>query len=273
MKRKLLYLTSILLFSAFLSMNAQTTVWDLGNNSSTLNGGTPVTTDWPTGPAFAAETIKSGLGIFPGSAVTFGNIVAQTATNPFPSDGYTFANRFQTGGSSVATSGDAMPTSRYNYFNVSGACTVKVWFRGGNSGETRRMFVSDGTTVYATGVAALGAYVIFTANITAAGKIYVYGDAGNNLYKIEVTGATVNTPALGVDDFQADTASNVFSNGKSVFVSNVKSDTQVDVYGISGVLVKSFKTGSDTSFDLNTGIYIVKAQSAEGLKSVKVLVN
>jgi len=273
MKRKLLYLTTIVLFSVT-SINAQTTIWDLGNNSSTLNSsGTPVTTDWPTGPAYTTATIKSNLGIFPGTATTYGNIVAQTATNPFPSDGYTFANRFQTGGSSVATSGDALPTSRYNYFNVSGACTVKVWFRGGNSSETRSMYVSDGTTIYGSAAAVNGAYVIFTANVTAAGKIYVYGNAGNNLYKIEVTGATVNTPALGVDDFQADAASNVFSNGKLVFVSNVKSDTQVDVYGISGVLVKSFKTGSDTSFDLNTGIYVVKSKSAEGEKSAKVLVN
>ncbi|MNG35920.1 hypothetical protein D3C84_1227920 [compost metagenome] len=56
-------------------------------------------------------------------------------------------------------------------------------------------------------------------------------------------------------------------------MSNVKSDTQVDVYGISGVLVKSFKTGSDTSFDLNTGIYVVRSKSTEGEKSAKVLVN
>ena len=272
MKRKLLYLTSIVLFSAF-SMSAQTTIWDLGNNSSTLNGGTPVTTDWPTGDPFLVQTVKSNLVIFPGTATTYGNIVAQTATNPFPSDGYTFINRFQTGGSSVAASGDALPTSRYNYFNVSGACTVKVWFRGGNSSQTRSMFVSDGTTIYGSAAAVNGAYVIFTANVTAAGKIYVYGDAGNNLYKIEVTGATVNTPSLGINDFQADAVSNIYSNGKLVFVSNVKSDTQVDVYGISGVLVKSFKTGSDTSFDLNTGIYVVKSKSAEGEKSEKVLVN
>ncbi|WP_417939792.1 T9SS type A sorting domain-containing protein [Flavobacterium sp. RS13.1] len=274
MKRKLLYLTTTMLFSV-LSINAQTTIWDLGNNSSVLNGGAPVTTDWPVAAAFAAGTVtvKSNLAIFPGTATTYGNIVAQTATNPFPSDGYTFVNRFQTGGSSVAASGDALPTSRYNYFNVSGACTVKVWFRGGNSNETRSMFVSNGTTVYGSAAAVNGAYVIFTANVTAAGKIYIYGDAGNNLYKIEVSGATVTAPALAVDDFHADAASNVYSNGKLVFVSNVKSDTQVDVYGVSGILVKSLKTASDTSFNLNNGLYIVKSKSAEGEKTAKVLVN
>lgn len=272
MKRKLLYLTTIVLFSAF-SMNAQTTIWDLGNNSSTLNGGTPVTTDWPTGDPFLVQTVKSNLVIFPGTATTYGNIVAQPATNPFPSDGYTFINRFQTGGSSVAASGDALPTSRYNYFNVSGACTVKVWFRGGNSSQTRSMFVSDGTTIYGSAAAVNGAYVIFTANVTAAGKIYVYGDAGNNLYKIEVTGATVNTPALSTDSFQTESSVVVYANDSKINLSNVRSATKVSVYNVLGSLVKSIETSEDTSLDINNGLYIVKAQSAEGIKSVKVLVN
>ncbi|WP_163399006.1 T9SS type A sorting domain-containing protein [Flavobacterium fluviatile] len=161
-------------------------------------------------------------------------------------------------------------------FNVSGPCTVKVWAKTSTNGAVRNLYVTDGTTIYGVATTNSGSNTdnaITTANVTAAGTLYIYSDAGHNLYKIEVDGATVTAPTLGVNDFHANAVSNIYSNGKLVFVSNVKSDTQVDVYAISGVLVKSLKTSSDTSFDLNTGLYIVKSKSAEGEKSVKVLVN
>lgn len=274
MKKKLLYLAFVVLFSA-LSVNAQTTVWDIGNNSSILNGGAAVTTDWPTGAAFPAnsETVKSNLVIFPGDQTTYGNIVLQTYTSPpFPADGYNFVNRFQTGGSSVAVSGDALPTSRYNYFNVNGACTVKVWFRGGNSTTTRSMFVSNGTTVFGSGVSVNGTYIIFSANVTAAGKIYVYGDAGNNLYKIEVTGATVTDPVLATDSFQAESSVVVYAKDSKINLSNIQSSIKVSIYSALGSLVKSIETSADTSLDIDSGVYVVKLQSTDGEKTVKVIV-
>jgi hypothetical protein len=42
---------------------------------------------------------------------------------------------------------------------------------------------------------------------------------------------------------------------------------------MTGALVKSFTTSSDTDFELlNSGLYIVNVNSNEGQKSVKVLV-
>ena len=269
MKRKLLYLTSIMLFSA-LSINAQKT-WDFSTDK----------TNWPlnypgvpsTNPTTTIQKDLLNLTSHTTSGTYFGIVSGSITTF---SDGFVTVDGIKTGGSGAAT--NFMPTVRYFSFDVSGACTVKVWFRHGSATVgNRSVFVTSGSALYGSGTATEtgGATpnVIVTASVTAAGKVYVYSDNGVTIYKIEVIGATVNTPALGVNDFQADAASNIYSNGKLVFVSNVKSDTQVDVYGISGVLVKSFTTGSDTSFDLNTGIYVVKSKSAEGEKSAKVLVN
>lgn len=95
------------------------------------------------------------------------------------------------------------------------------------------------------------------------------GGSGNSfITKIEVTFAD----PLAVDSFKADSSADIYSNGNQIFVSNVKSNTVVSVYSVLGTLVKTVKTSSDTSFDLASGVWIVKAKSAEGEKSVKVLI-
>jgi len=284
MKRKLLYLTTIVLFSAFSTINAQTTVWNFSiaadwPPSVIPPATTPVT---PQESYYLTETVVNKLGIVPGPSTVknFGTVNQSNAVFPSPND-FTGTYRFQMNGAGYtqATGFVFTPVQRYLYFTADDACTVKIWFKTGSNNSVRTIFVTDGTQTIASGTSNSGGntdFVVFTANVTAAqaaGKIYIFGDAANNLYKIEVSGANVTTPSLGVDGFKADAASNVFSNGKLVFVSNVKSDTKVDVYGISGVLVKSFTTGSDTSFDLNTGLYVVKSKSAEGEKSAKVLIN
>jgi len=268
MKRKLLYLTTIVL-SAFTTINAQTTTWDLGNIGWTgpaagVASGTPVIN--------FAQTFENLTLVPHTSSTTYFGVVEANKPATF-SDGFTATSRFKFNGGG-SPSGNK-PTLRFLTFNVSGPCTIKIWFMG--SGESaRNLLVTDGTDVFGNYPSAneTSTY-IETASYTGTGgrRIYIYGTNSFNLYKIVVNGATVTAPSLGVNDFQADAASNVFSNGKLVFVSNVKSDTEVDVYGISGVLVKSFKTGSDTSFDLNTGVYIVKSKSSEGEKTAKVLVN
>ncbi|MGO4772326.1 T9SS type A sorting domain-containing protein [Flavobacterium sp. W22_SRS_FK3] len=294
MKRKLLYLTTVLLFSVGF-INAQTTVWDFGNSTSSINGGNS-TASWSITAAgvgtIGADTdaVLNKLGLYSNSPTSLNDIVNFGAVNnsapaDFTSvtDGESYAgqNRFQLNGGGSPTAGTFVPTQRYLYFNVDGACTVKVWFKTGSNGTARTIVCTNGAVVLGSGTSnsgGTGDLVVFTATITAqqaaVGKIYIYADGStSNLYKIQVSGANVTTPSLGVNDFQADASSNVYSNGKSVFVSNVKSDTQVDVYGISGALVKSFKTGADTSFDLNTGLYVVRSKSAEGEKTAKVLVN
>jgi exo-poly-alpha-galacturonosidase len=63
----------------------------------------------------------------------------------------------------------------------------------------------------------------------------------------------------------------IFSHDGLVYVTQVKAPTAVKVYGMNGALTKIFSTKSDLSFRLPLGVYIVTAESSEGLKSVKLL--
>jgi hypothetical protein len=271
MKRKLLYLTAVLLFSVeFIS--AQTTKWDFANNVVSLNGGPDITTDWPNPTAGATvTTVKNGLGIVPGAGVTTFAAISNGSVLTY-SDGYSPTNRLTTGGASTVVSN--LPSTRYFYFEVSGACQIKVWARGGGA-NARATNISDGTNLLSTKPTTASTLDIHDINVTAAGRYYIYADGagGGTFNKIEVIGATVSTPTLSTDDFQTESSLVVYGNEGKISISNVISATKISVYSISGVLVKSTEVNGDESLSVKSGVYIVKSKSAEGEKSVKVLVN
>ena len=272
------------------SISAQT-IWDFGTSKSTINGATAVAA-WPLTPTTGTtgtigadtEAVIDKLGLYsnnpsaPSDIINFGAVTASSATF---SDSYVATNRFQlNGGGAGSTTGVLLPTQRYLYFTVDGACTVKVWFKTGSNGAVRTVLCTNGTTLLGSGTANSGTngdLVIFSANISAVqaavGKIYIYGDGtSNNLYKIEVTGANVTTPALANQTFQKELDITVYAKQNKIYLSNLKSKTQVNVYSVLGSLVKTAQLDSDSSLDINNGIYIVNAKSAEGEKSVKVIV-
>lgn len=275
-----------MLFSA-LSINAQT-IWDFGNSTSSINGASAVAA-WPVTASgvgtIGADTnaVIDKLGLFsndPANSdiVTFGAVNASGATF---TDGYIAVNRFQLNGGGGGTAGNLLPTQRYVYFTVDGACTVKVWFKTGSNGSARKVMCTNGEVLLGSGTSVGGItpvdLVIFTANISAVqaavGKIYIYGDtATSNLYKIEVTGANVTTPALANKNFQKELDITVYATQNKIFLSNIKSSTKVNVYNVLGALVKTAQVDADSSLDINSGVYIVNAKSADGEKSVKVIV-
>ncbi|MFP9115438.1 pectinesterase family protein [Flavobacterium sp. RHBU_3] len=63
----------------------------------------------------------------------------------------------------------------------------------------------------------------------------------------------------------------IYAYKSNVAINNVKSNTNVQVYSITGALIKTFKTAEDTTFTLNPGMWIVVATSGEGQKSVKLI--
>lgn len=277
MRTKLLsFILTTVLFSGI--ANAQTKTWDFGNNSG---GFWPVTASGVGTIGAGTSAVIDNLGLFSNdpanSAIAnFGAVTVSTGTF---TDGYTGPNRFQMNGGGGGTTGNLLPTQRYLFLNVSGACTITVWFKTGSNGAVRTVMVTNGTTLLGSGTSNSGANadtVIFTATVTAAqaaaGRIYIYGDTtANNLYKITVTGATVNTQPLANDAFQGESPVAVFSNGNQISVANVLSSTDVKVYSMTGALVKSLNTDTDTSFELlSAGVYIVNVTSAEGQKAVKV---
>ena len=65
----------------------------------------------------------------------------------------------------------------------------------------------------------------------------------------------------------------VHSYGNTVFISKVKSDTQVRVFDTYGRLFKTLKTNADTTFNFSGGVWIIEVQAADGMKAVKVFLN
>jgi len=271
MKRKLLYLIITFLLSTSF-VNAQTKTWTFDN-----------VTTWPVvgitsgGPAVVIDN----LGCFPHSTSTTGLFAVQQTTTTGFSDSTSYTSLLKTNGSSAAA--NYTPTLRYFYFNIDGNATVKVWFKHGSNSTTgtRTLYLSkDGspgtpgisTLVGSTPVEMGATGILNFTTTTGAGKYYIYDDNSLYICKIEVTGATVNTPALATNSFQKESDVTVYSKDSKIFLSNIKSATQVDVYNLLGALVKSTQTDSDTSIDGNSGVYVVKAKSAEGEKSVKVIV-
>ncbi|OOV18506.1 T9SS type A sorting domain-containing protein [Flavobacterium sp. LM4] len=287
MKRKLLYLTAVLLFSVG-SINAQTTTWNFSDN--TVSG--TVTVPSPAFPTAGVLTSASGstagtspntinvggLNLYGHTAVGASAFAAISGNSQTFSDGYVGANRASTGGSSAAATGTFLPTIRYFSFNVSGPCTVKAWIKhttaiptNGTVPTTRTLYVSDGAALYGSGsvtndVTANLSNVV-TVNVTNSGLVYIYGDSSFAVYKIEVSGATLST-----NNFQADSKVTIFGADGKINVANVTAAAKVSVYSITGALVKSTATSEDVSLSVKSGVYIVKAQSEEGTKTVKVLV-
>ena len=267
MKKKLLSFVITCLVLTTISF-AQTKVWDFGND----------TANWPLNSVgYFDNVLNDNLGINwnvnSSTASSIGIIEASPKTFP---DSYIGANRFKLngGGGVDPTQGVYMPTQRYVYFATVGNCTIKVWFRTGGSG-TRTLYVTDGNSIVGSlaGTNSSDGLILETTYTGSATNLYIFGDQSCNLYKIEVTGA-LGTTTLGSDTFKNKLAVNAYTFDNQVYISNIISDTKVNVYNITGQLIKSLNTSTDTNFELNnSGFYIVNMESSEGKKSVKIKLN
>ena len=76
---------------------------------------------------------------------------------------------------------------------------------------------------------------------------------------------------LGIDEKASVVSTDVYAIGDRIYVSNVKSTSEVKIYSITGALVKSFKTNEDTNFNFKSGLWIATIKTFEGAKSVKLL--
>lgn len=95
------------------------------------------------------------------------------------------------------------------------------------------------------------------------------------VYRMYISSTSIKSSVqalLGVEDLVSANATNVKAAGNRVYVSNVTSSTEVKIYSITGALVKEFKTNSDTDFAFKSGLWIATVKTAEGQKSVKLLV-
>lgn len=258
-KKLLLIILPIMLIS--LVIQAQEKVWDFGND----------TTNWPeSSAAITTTTVIDGLTLEPGeNGANFGVI---DANNTSWDDGYSATQRFKFGGNSGVNpaDGDFIPTRRFLKFSIDGPVSVKIWFRASGGGTPRALYITDGsaTVAHYDSTGDTGPQYLEADYSGDSDELYILcADNAFNLYKIEVS-----STLLSINDFATTVSSNIRAVGSTVYVSNVKATTEVNIYSITGALVNSFKTNNDTSFEFNSGLYIATLKTPEGQKSVKMIV-
>lgn len=275
MKQKLLFIVlPMLLFTA--TLQAQTKIWDFGGDPGSTSA--EQIAMWPIAAFNAAEgttVVKDKLVLHgDSSGDKFGQIENSGGKtwDAGTADEYTAVNRFKFNGGSSPNAN--LPSYSFLSFPVVGAVDVKIWFRSGSSSADRTLYVSDGTNL----ITSFDAIVnntdpeTMTASYTGgAGTIYIYTSNSFNLYKIVVSGPGAVDLVLGVDDVSSPVSTNIKAIGNRVFVSNVKTKTEINIYSITGALVKSLSTNVDTDIDFKAGLYIATIKTIEGQKSVKLL--
>ncbi|WP_281299228.1 T9SS type A sorting domain-containing protein [Flavobacterium limnophilum] len=284
MKKKLLYLTSILLFSA--SINAQTT-WDFSTAATTI--GTVSTNNSATiylDPTVDAAAVKYGPTYntgtpativttgFPGLEFGYKNSTSTKYTINFLNEGY-----FQANGKDViltitgCTAGENIAV-KYSAKSITPVIAQEFAVPSTVSASIVTAFPTNCTvnTATSTAISSIGTEDIQVVNltVTADGNVNLLaGSPGFRILKI-VRGGTI---VLGVNDsFQKESDVVVYANDGKINLSNIKSSTKVEVYNVLGALVQSAQADADTTLVINSGVYIVKAQSADGQKTVKVIV-
>lgn len=230
-------------------------VWDFGND----------TTNFPVGPAFSDTRVIDGLTLVGGGS-DFATVEPNSGTWD---DGYTSTNRLKSEGNS-SVDGSGLPTRRYMEFPITSPVSVKLWYRFSGSGTPRAVVISDNTGAEVARFDSLGdsdrRYL--EANYTGSGTSLLVFSENNavNYYKLEVSSTLLSTndETLGIN-------TNIKSVNDRVFISNVHSSTQVDIYTITGSRLKTIKTNNDIDFILSPGIYIARIKTNKGEKSIKLI--
>lgn len=77
---------------------------------------------------------------------------------------------------------------------------------------------------------------------------------------------------LSTKEVNKQTSTDVQAIGDRVYISNVTAKTTVNIYSITGALVKTIETNEDMNFDFKPGLWLTTIKTADGLKSKKLLV-
>jgi hypothetical protein len=170
--------------------------------------------------------------------------------------------------------GSGSDSSRYFGFNLAiGESITMYYYIDTSVAENLTIASPDGnyTNIPIDNVTSKIAYELHlnATDATTAGLYKVYSGAGKlcvgRIYETNITLGLKSNSLI---------STNIQVVGNTVYLTNVNSNTEINVYSMSGSLVKSLKTKTDTNFDLNlaAGVYVVKAKSAEGEKSIKAII-
>lgn len=268
-----------MLFTA-VSINAQTKVWDFGGATVDDFGSYTFTNmltptdmnNWYPGTIAAGTTgvnlptainITTGLLRWTGGAASDRLRVLDTSIS-----------RWDTGASAGLLNFSYL-TGRI-YVNSAGNSARGLWITltaGQEITLIARADADGGTLNFGTQTASLNlAMTEYHFTATTAGEYQIYGSVGKPSYYRLYLGNVTTPTSLANKRFQKDLDITVYAKQNKIFLSNLKSNTQVNVYNVLGALVKTAQVDADSSLDVNSGVYIVNAKSADGEKSVKVIV-
>lgn len=151
---------------------------------------------WPIADGYTNQ-VKDNLGLYACSPKAETQISNFGATENSPktfSDSYAGVNRFKLNGAGFSSDPGftATPTQRFVYFDVTAASKIKVWFRGGGSGD-RILYVTNGTDILGQMTTSNSDPYILEAASTGACRVYIFADKAQNLYKIEATNVGTTT--------------------------------------------------------------------------------
>lgn len=168
------------------------------------------------------------------------------------------------------SNGSGSDSRRFYGFNLTAGDVISIYYYVDTSNATNTMNVEtpSGTTTFNVDNSSSkdGQFYQITAGETGLHKFYC---SDGKLCVGRIYEGDVNL--LGVDDKASAVSTNVRAVNNRVYVSNVKSSTEVNIYSITGALVKSFKTNENTDFSLKSGLWIATVKTFEGQKSVKLL--
>jgi len=80
-----------------------------------------------------------------------------------------------------------------------------------------------------------------------------------------------NDPRTTIPDLAKESEVNVFANTNRIYISNVSSEAIVEVFNLTGSLVKSFEIRTDANFEMSKGLWVVRVKATDGQRIVKVL--
>ncbi|MGJ5641203.1 hypothetical protein [Formosa sp. S-31] len=301
MKKQLLKLgLPILLCSA--SIHAQSDVWDFGaNDLSRLGYTNKITVDivntkfYPEGTPAASENLSVGNFTIDEtiSYVTKGNDRIRTDNpdltrfddNLSPAPAYSIAPTYQ---GCLYANGLGDSKTRYLAFQAAaGEVFTFIVSSNSTSGSDYATYkITDANADEPNVMASwefgiprsneddktVGFYLQFKA--TDAGEYRLYDDTSKIRY-YRVYRGNISNPlntTLGLEDLSIQGGSDIKAVGNRVVLSNVKSETEVNIYAVTGALIQTLTTSKDMSFEFKPGLWFATVKSAEGQKSTKLLV-
>lgn len=169
------------------------------------------------------------------------------------------------------SNGSGSNTRRYYGFNLTAGDVISLYYYVDNAGATNTMNVEtpSGSSTFnvdnSGGI--VGQFYQITATETGLYKFYC---SDFKLCMGRIYEGDVNL-TLGINDKRSPVTTNIQAVSNRIYVTNVKTSSEVNIYNITGALVKTFKTNSDTDFSLKSGLYIATVKTVEGQKIVKLL--